>query len=120
MAKQNEYLHLILNYQASIGCHEWEKKQKQKITLSLKLYYLAADFLNKDQLSAAIDYDQIDRHIQNLLNQRHYHLIENLAHKLTQSLLECFEFSKIELEISKHNAIKHATKVAFYTEKTVS
>ena len=105
---------LIESYEveASIGVFDWERKVRQRLVFDLELKgdFSAASI--SDDLADAVDYAAVCRVIDELIEVRHYKLLESLAEQIAQSLLKAFPVRDLVLRISKPGAIGRAARVA--------
>ena len=74
--------------QLSIGVHEFEKREPQRVLINVDLYVpLAQSTPRRDAIDEVLDYDFIRRTIAGRLAGGHVHLQETLADELLAALL---------------------------------
>jgi 7,8-dihydroneopterin aldolase/epimerase/oxygenase len=101
-----------------IGIHPWEKKCPQNIYLDIALATNAKQVALQDSLEAALDYDKILQHILHFTSENHFHLIETLAEKLAQEIINHFPTEWIQLTIHKPGAVAIAKDISITIERT--
>lgn len=96
---------------AKIGIHNWEKKCFQKLIIDLKISY---DKTSKKNISRFhyLDYTQVNQIIVNIINARHFFLIEHVAETIAKSLINTFFYIyNIQIKVNKPGAIHNAKNV---------
>tara|TARA_E500000178_G_scaffold354896_1_gene425566 strand:- start:3051 stop:3401 length:351 start_codon:yes stop_codon:yes gene_type:complete len=93
---------LICN--ASVGVYEEEKKNKQKIIINLEILLIKNIKTNSDNLDDVADYGKFRRTILNVVNTKHYNLIETLAETLIINCKRLDKVKYIKIKITKPNA----------------
>ncbi len=101
----------------SIGIYpkEQKKKQKVKMSVSLELRKVKA----KDTIESTISYENIIILLKEVKHFHHINLLETLARKLLDKLLENKNIKKIHIEIIKCNILKGEQEVGVTIEKTL-
>ena len=81
---------LVLN--ASIGIHEYERKKKQRVSISLSIK--ADDNLSEvnESISNVVSYEHVIKKLKKLINSGHIDLIETLSEKIFEL---CFCDSRV-------------------------
>lgn len=95
----------------TIGIFDWERKIKQKIAVDLEIPADIRKAARRDDIRDAVDYKKIAKHIISFIRSSRYFLIETLAERLAESLLDQFSIPEIRLRISKPGAIRGARNV---------
>ncbi|MBF5094175.1 dihydroneopterin aldolase [Azospirillum oryzae] len=67
---------------ASIGVHPFEKRNPQRLLISVSLTLDPAHQVRNDDIVTAVDYDFLRTGIRALIESRHYHLQETLVHDI--------------------------------------
>lgn len=103
---QNRILLKELEFLASVGVYDFEKRQKQPIICDCALYF---DFKNacvNDDILQTINYEEVLSCLQNTLQSQHFLLIEALAYTLLKQLFERFpQLRAVHLLVKKPSAI---------------
>lgn len=94
-----------LEVAACIGVHAREQRELQPLIFDVEMHVHMPD---EDSLSATVDYDAVPAAINALLAKGHVGLVETLARRLADRLLELDGVSEVCVQIRKPNAIPGA------------
>ena len=100
-----------------IGVYPEEKKNKQKIKVSVKLNIKRT--IPSDKLSSTVCYQNILNTLENIHNYGHIKLVETLANKLVEEFKKINDVTKIKIKIVKCDISKENTDVGFILKKNV-
>ena len=100
-----------------IGVYPEEKKNKQKIKVSVKLNIKRT--ISSDKLSSTVCYQNILNTLENIHNYGHIKLVETLANKLVEEFKKINDVTKIKIKIVKCDISKEYTDVGFILKKNV-
>ena len=100
-----------------IGVYPEEKKNKQKIKVSVKLNIKRT--IPSDKLSSTVCYQNILNTLENIHNYGHIKLVETLANKLVEEFKKINDVTKIKIKIVKCDISKEYTDVGFTLKKNV-
>lgn len=95
-----------------IGVLPWERQIKQVLYITISFEVNASQAAIQDNLEETIDYSQIAQSITQYVNQTQLQLIETLAEKLADFLIQEFSLTQLKLKITKPKAIPNATGVS--------
>ena len=109
---------LVLNM--FVGIHNFEKKKKQRVKFNLVINIDQNLVPNNKDLNSIVNYEQVIKVINKIIDRKHYLLLETLAEKIFFKLFENPRIKKILLRIEKLDIIKNATSVGIELEKTRS
>ena len=101
-----------------IGIHDWEKQTPQELVLDITFETNAKRIAEKDDIHQAIDYDKLLQHIIAFVQANHFLLIETLAEKMAEQVLEFFPTSWVQITLHKPGALKQAHDVFMTIERT--
>ena len=107
---------LILNI--SIGIHGFEKRKKQRVKFNIKILTDPLLKPNNNDLSTILNYEEIIKKIENLVNKSHYELLEDLAENIFEILFKNKITKKVNLKIEKLDIIKKTSSVGIEVEKS--
>tara|TARA_Y100000589_G_scaffold282584_1_gene280153 strand:+ start:755 stop:1105 length:351 start_codon:yes stop_codon:yes gene_type:complete len=99
MCKKILIENLICN--ASVGVYENEKLHKQRIIINLEILLTKKMKTDTDNLSDVADYGKFRRIILDVVNSKHFNLIETLADKLLEKIKTFEKVENIKLKITK-------------------
>lgn len=89
------------------GCHgvlDYEKKQAQEFIIDLDLYLGLKKAGITDDINNTVDYAQVFRRVQKIVQEGSYNLIESLAEKIADILLQEFPLEAVEITVYKPQA----------------
>lgn len=97
---------------ARIGIHDWEKQRFQKLFFDLQIIYNNTYNINNIFISNYLDYTQINQTILDIINTRHFPLIEDVAETTAKTLINKFNLiNQIQIKVNKPRAIPNAGNV---------
>ncbi len=94
-----------------IGVYEHERTVKQPLIIDLQLDYDISQAAASDNLKYALDYHQLSIDIHQFVSESSYQLIEALAEALAKRILKNNAIKKVDLTISKPQALDLAQNV---------
>ena len=107
-----------LKFQASIGVWEWEARIKQNLIVDLWLGTDIKVAAETDQLEYAVNYKSVSIRISELINSRHYKLIETVAEEIASTVLSEFDVTWCKVKVSKPRAVENSKNVGIIIERT--
>ena len=109
----------VKNYETycSIGIYPNEKKNKQKIRISIKLGLKKVG--KKDKLNDTVSYETIIEYLEKIEDFSHFNLVETLALKTANHFTKFKMINLIEIEIVKLKILKQNTDVGFFMKKII-
>lgn len=106
---------------ARIGVYDWEKQCLQKLIFDLQLVYTRQFCINKTNTSFYIDYTQINQIIINIVNTKHFLLIEEIAEIVSETLIKKFPIiSQVRIRVNKPGAVHNARNVGIFMQRNQS
>ncbi|MDA1299157.1 MAG: dihydroneopterin aldolase [Proteobacteria bacterium] len=107
-----------LGVETTIGVYEWERNIKQRVMLDLQFETDISPAAAEDDLKLALDYDAISRRVTSFVSESRFLLIESVAEKTAQLILDEFAVQSLRIKVSKPGAIDNADNVAVLIERT--
>lgn len=95
-----------LEARAVIGIQDWERKKKQTIRFDLEMACDASQAAVDEDIEKTIDYRAISKAILAHVEKHEYFLVETLAHRLAELILQDFDVPWIRLRVSKPGAVR--------------
>jgi dihydroneopterin aldolase len=86
---------------ASVGAYEVEKKQKQKIIIDLEIYLTNNSETKTDELNQTQDYSQFRTLVKDIINSRHFQLLEILTDKIYEEIIKNEFVLGVKVKITK-------------------
>jgi dihydroneopterin aldolase len=86
---------------ASVGAYEVEKEQKQKIIIDLEIYLTNNSETKTDELNQTQDYSQFRTLVKDIINSRHFQLLEILTDKIYEEIIKNEFVLGVKVKITK-------------------
>ena len=106
-----------LECQCIIGFIDWERRVPQTVVIDLELPCDCAHAAGSDAVGDTIDYKSVAKRVLAYVGASQFHLLETLAQRLAELLLEEFGLAWIRLRINKPGAIRHSRDVGVAIER---
>lgn len=106
-----------LKVRCIIGIFEWERKKKQDVLLDLSFPTHVARAARRDRIEDALDYKRIAKATITFVEKSDFQLVETLAERLAQYLIQRFHLPRIRLSVSKPGAIRGSQNVGVEIER---
>ena len=100
-----------------IGVYEWEKRVPQTLQLDLDIALPDSRACQTDNIDDALDYSKVAQHIQTVLGEGHFSLLESLAEHIAQIILKDFNAPWVKVSIAKLQAIRNCKMVGVSIER---
>ena len=104
------FLH-ALEVECIIGIFDWERKTPQKILIDLEFPANIRRAARTDSIDDTVDYKRIAKRILAYVSKSSFQLIETLAEKLAELLLNELNLRSVTLRISKPGAVRGSKNV---------
>jgi len=110
-----------LKIYTTIGIHAWEQVLKQPIYLDVELNADTSRSAEDDSILTTLNYEEVSNEIDSFLQEHSFLLVETLANRLANHLLQRFATEAITLKVSKKNTTipAHAVGVIITRKRTV-
>jgi len=95
---------LNLKIAGNHGVYDFEKERPGTFEIDVEIFKDLSILQGKDDLKKTIDYSEVIRVIQKIFNEKRYNLIETLAEKICENLLNNFLIESVKLRIRKPHA----------------
>ena len=106
-----------LKVETLIGVYEWEKRVPQTLQLDLEIALPSSRACQSDNINDALDYSQVAQHIQAVLSEGHFSLLETLAEHIAQIILKDFNAPWVKVSVAKLQAIRNCKMVGISIER---
>ncbi|MGQ0657136.1 MAG: dihydroneopterin aldolase [Chromatiales bacterium] len=110
------YIH-DLRIEAVIGVYEWEQRMRQTLVFDLELGMDNRRAAASDRIADAIDYGAVARRITALVDESRCQLVETLAERVAQILLQEFNVPWLRLKVNKQGAVRGVRDVGVIIER---
>lgn len=84
-----------------LGVGDLEKEWVQKVTLDIELHLDLSRAARSDNIRDTIDYQRVYELVRKISDERKYHLIEALAHRIAVAIQERFCTKRIVVRVRK-------------------
>ena len=101
-----------------IGIYDWEREIRQDVTLDLEM---AADIKAAsltDHIDQTLDYKSVAKRLIQFVKESEFQLVETLAEKITEIVLNEFEVEWVKLTLNKGEAVSGASGVGVIIERS--
>jgi 7,8-dihydroneopterin aldolase/epimerase/oxygenase len=106
-----------LKLETLIGVYDWERQAKRVIFVDLELATDTRRAASTDDLAHTVDYGTLAQRLTELAEKSEFFLIETLADRLANLILQEFNVCWLRLKLSKRGAIPSATDVGLIIER---
>ena len=106
-----------LEVMGTIGISDWEKKIKQKISISYEINQDNSAAAKKDTIEAATDYKSITKAIISFVEENKFELVETFAEKIAEMVIKEYKVKWIKLRVSKPGALRFSKDVGVIIER---
>ena len=90
-----------LRISAIIGVFDWERQTEQTLTLAVDAAFDVAGAAAGDDIAAALDYSSVARTVKTVVTEGKFRLIETVAERVAQRLIEDFDLTWVRVEVVK-------------------
>ena len=104
----------------TIGVYEWEKTIKQKLILDLEMSWDNQPAGESDDVTLCLDYFLVSQSITNFIQSTQFELIECVAERVAQLVIQTFSVQWLKVKVSKPSAIANASNVAVVIERSAN
>ena len=100
-----------LEVETVIGIYDWEREVRQLISISLVMVFDLTKAAKSDKIEDSLNYKKISKRIIKLAENLKSKLIENLAQKIADTILNEFPVSSIVVTVEKPGALRGSRSV---------
>ncbi len=106
-----------LEIETIIGIYEWEREIKQTVILDLEMATDISKAAASDDIEHTIDYKAVAKRLIHFVENSDFFLVETLAEKITEIILNEFSVPWVKLILNKKGAIRGASDVGIIIER---
>ena len=106
-----------LRVKTVIGIYDWERKIKQDVVFDLEMAADIAKAAKSDSIEDTLDYKSISKRIVEYVEASEYQLVETLAEKVAEIILQEFNVPWLRLQLNKEGAVSVARDVGVTIER---
>jgi dihydroneopterin aldolase len=100
-----------------IGIYEREKVMPQTLQIDLDIALPNSRACFSDEIGDALNYADVAQHIQTVLSDGHFSLLETLAEHIAQIILKDFNAPWVKVSVAKLQAIRNCKMVGICIER---
>jgi len=106
-----------LKIETVIGIFDWERKIRQTISLDIEMAWDIQAAAETDHIDQALDYKSVAKRLIAYVSSSEFQLVETLAERCAQIILEEFQVSWLKLRLSKPGAVRGSRNVGVIIER---
>jgi dihydroneopterin aldolase len=110
------YLH-DLKVDTTIGIFDWERRVKQTVSFDLEMAADIRKAADSDHIDDTLDYKAVAKRIIQFVEASDFQLVETLAEKVAEIILNEFNVPWVRLRINKKGAVRYAGDVGVIIER---
>jgi len=106
-----------LQIETVIGIYDWERKIKQTVLIDLEMGADIRKAAASDNIEHTLDYKAVSKRIVSFVEESDFFLVETLAEKVAQIVIDEFDVPWVRLTLNKKGAIRQASDVGIIIER---
>jgi dihydroneopterin aldolase len=106
-----------LRIETVIGIYDWERKIRQVVALDLEMAFDNRIPAASDKIDDTLNYKAVSKRLITFVESSSFQLVETLAERCAQIVLEEFKVGWLRLKLSKPGAVRGATAVGVVIER---
>ena len=100
-----------LRVETVVGIWEWERRIRQWVSIDLEIGGDIRRAAAADRIEATLNYKAVAKRVQQFVGESSFQLVETLAQKIAELVLDEFDVPWIRIRVSKPGAIRGARDV---------
>jgi dihydroneopterin aldolase len=100
-----------LRVETVVGIWEWERRIRQQVSIDLEIGADIRRAAAADRIEATLNYKAVAKRVQQFVGESSFQLVETLAQKIAELVLDEFDVPWICVRVSKPGAIRGARDV---------
>ncbi len=94
-----------------VGIWDWERKIRQTVSIDLEMGADVRRAAQKDEIENTLNYKLVAKRVQQFVADSEFQLVETLAEKIAELVLQEFDMPWIQVRVCKPGAIRNAKNV---------
>ncbi len=103
-----------------IGIYDWEQHTRQPLLLDIEIELDIFSASATDDISDTCNYSSVSERVTHYIESNHFNLIESVADRVAQLILQEFKVTKTRIRVSKPGAVSNAEDVGVIIERMQS
>jgi FolB domain-containing protein len=100
-----------LQVRTIIGIHDWERKEKQDVLISVTMHTDTRKAAASDKIEDSLDYRAVTKSILALSEAAEFELVERLAEEIARICVKEFGAPRVDVTVDKPGAVRFARSV---------
>jgi dihydroneopterin aldolase len=100
-----------------IGIYDWERRTRQTVILDLEMGADVARAAATERIEDALNYKQVAKRLIQFVGDSDFQLVETLAERCAEIILEEFDVPWVRLTLNKKGAVRGASDVGVIIER---
>ena len=106
-----------LEIETIIGIYDWERTQKQVVSMDLEMATDIRAAASSDNIAEALDYKAVAKRLIEFVEESEFQLIETLAESIAKLVMQEFNVPWLKLRIGKPGAVTGSIDVGVIIER---
>jgi 7,8-dihydroneopterin aldolase/epimerase/oxygenase len=106
-----------LEIDALIGIYDWERRIRQTLSFDVELGFDNRLPAASDNIADTLDYKAVSKRLMQFVGESDFGLVETLAERCAQLILDEFGVRHVRLKLSKPGAVRGARAVGVIIER---
>ena len=107
-----------LEIEALIGIYDWERRIRQPLLFDLEMSFDNRKPASTDDIADTLDYKAVSKRLIEYVSASSFGLVETLAERCAEIVLDEFAVSHVRLKLSKPGAVRGARAVGVIIERS--
>ena len=107
-----------LEIEALIGIYDWERRIRQTLVFDLEMGFDNRVPAASDDIADTLNYKAVSKRLIDYVSQSDFGLVETLAERCAQIVMDEFGIAWLRLKLSKPGAVRGARAVGVIIERT--
>lgn len=107
-----------LRIETIIGIYPWERQIKQTLSLDLEMTTDIRKAAASDNINDTLNYKAVAKRLVELVENSQYQLVETLAERITEVILNEFAVPQVKLTLHKPGAVRGSRDVGIMIERS--
>ncbi len=106
-----------LRAEAIIGIFEWERNQKQVVSVDIEMAADIGKAAAQDSIEHTLNYKAVSKRVEQFITDSSFQLVETLAERLSEIILKEFPVPWLRLTVHKPGALSNSRDVGVRIER---
>jgi len=106
-----------LRIETVIGIYDWEREIRQTVSIDLEMAFDIRKAGQSDAIEDTLNYKEVAKRLINYVQSAEFQLVETLAERCAEIILNDFDVSWLRLKLSKPGAVRGSAAVGVIIER---